>query len=137
MDWKPFYYNDSTLNGTGDTIAVVDRVLHITGVHLKYTASNTVGDRTPVVRVTDSDGDTVLEVRGGAVTAASQVRYYNFGTSLSDQTAFVDTDHLTNTLPDIWIPEGCNLVVLEESSLDPTSDLMELQAFGEIAGLVV
>ena len=133
MDWKPYFHNDSTLTGAGDTLPVpTGRVLHITGVHLKYTASNTVGNRTPVVRMTDSDGDIVLEVRGGAVLAASAVRYYNFGTSLADQTAFVDTDQLTNTLPDVWLPEGCNLAVLEQSALDPTSDLMELQVFGEI-----
>ena len=60
-------------------------------------------------------------------------RYYNFGTSLADQTAFVDTDQLTNTLPDVWLPEGCNLAVLDETAVDPTSDLLELQVFGEIA----
>jgi len=83
--------------------------------------------------MTDSDGDIVLEVRGGAVLAASAVRFYSFGTSLADQTAFVDTDQLTNTLPDVWLPEGCNLAVLDETAVDPTSDLLELQVFGEIA----
>jgi hypothetical protein len=135
MDWRPFYYNDSTLVSTGDTISTGDnRIIRVSGIHIKYTASNTVGNRTPVVRYTDSDGDIVLEVRGGAVTAASQVRYYNFGTSLSDLTSFTDTDHLTNALPDVWMPHNTNLVVLEESGLDPGSDLMELQVFGEIAG---
>jgi hypothetical protein len=104
------------------------------GAHLKYTSSNTVGNRVMDVQIKDSDGDIVLEVRSGAVQAASTVRYYHFGTTLSNTTAFADTDYLSGNLPDVWIPEGCKLVVAEQTQIDPGSDLMELQVFGEIAG---
>lgn len=135
MEWKPYFVNDSLAGAAGsDAIAVPDgRVLRISGVRIKLVASDSVGNRLPVVRVTDSDGDIVMETRAGAVTAASATRYFNFSPSLSNMAAFVDTDHITNTLPDIWIQQGCNLVILDQAGIDPGSDAMEIAVFGEIA----
>lgn len=135
MEWRPFYYNDSSLGGAGDTIGPIgDQLLHVSNIHIKFTASDTVGNRVPVVLVVDSDGDVAAETRAGVVTAASAARFYNFGISSPDITTVRDTDYIANPLFDMWIPKSYSLVVKDEAGVDPGSDAMELYIFGEITG---
>ncbi len=135
MEWRPFYHNDSSLLSTGDTVeCATGRLLHIDCIHLKATASDTVGNRDILVQAKDSDGDVMAQVRGGAVYAASAVRYFQFATNSPDKTSFVDTDFICNPLPDIILTPGLKWVVIEDTQIDPGSDLFEIQMFGEIAG---
>lgn len=150
-EWRPFLLSDTAAgaaNGEwvfGDsTSPTVGRLVYlIDSIRAKYTCTTaTAGNRRLQILYQDSDEDIISRAIAGvnqaaadSATAGSGVRYYNFFVGGQDMTAFVDTDHLTRTLPDIILPNSWSLKVLDCDSIAADSDLLEIFVLGRVANI--
>jgi len=100
----------------------------ILSIWIEFVSTAVVGDRQLCVEIQDDSDDVILQVRAGAVQAASSTRYYTFAPSVVDLTAFRDTDYLSTAFPaGLVLPAGCDVRVYDNAAVDAAADDMNVQ----------
>jgi hypothetical protein len=99
----------------------------ILSVNIKLTSSADAGNRQICLEVTDGT-NVILSIMAGIVQAASLTRYYNFYKNAPNLTAFIDTDYLSNPLPDglVLLP-GYTLRVYDKAAIAAAADDMHVR----------
>jgi len=149
QEWRPFLYSDTAAGavdgewvfGTSSAPIAGHLIYVIDSVRIKMTTTTDVaGNRRLQILYQDSDEDVIFRSVSGvsqtdadSATAGSGVRYYNFFVGGQDMTAFVDTDHLTRTLPDIVMPNAWSMKILDCDSIAADSDKLEIFVLGRVA----
>jgi len=126
--WELVTVKDETDNDADKAFEVeAGYIWHILSVRVFYTADANAGDRNVAVQLTDNFGLVRDEVRAGAVQAATEVRYYEFGPALADLTGFRDTDWLMTPIPPTWILQPLHHVrVLDQNGVSIGGDDMHV-----------
>jgi hypothetical protein len=94
---------------------------------IELISTATAGNRQICLEITDGT-NVILRIMAGIVQAASLTRYYNFYKGAPNLTAFIDTDHLTNPLPEglILLP-GYTIRVYDKAAVDAAADDMAVR----------
>ena len=148
-EWRPFLYSDTAAGaadgewvfGTSSAPTDGNLIYLIDSIRIQMTATtDTAGNRRLQVIYQDSDEDPIFravsavnQAAADSATAGSGVRYYNFFVGGQDMTSFVDTDHLTRTLPDIIMPNHWSMKILDCDSIAADSDKLEIFVLGRVA----
>lgn len=96
-------------------------------IHVKLVTSADVGDRQIAVIFTTAADVEIMRVIAGAVVAASTTRYITFGMGLANMAAFVDTDQITQHLPEVQLPAGYKIRVYDSAAVAAAADDMHVQ----------
>lgn len=97
----------------------------VLSVWVEYAASGAAGDRQVVVEWRTVVDNIIGQQRAGVTQAASETRYYMFGSSLADITSFRDTDYLMTPLPPgIFLEAGQDIRVYDNNAVAAAADDM-------------
>jgi len=131
-------------SGAADKIFTVptNRYYRIVSMVATLVSFGTVGNR--VLQLT-INGDTTIagmdtepfvDIRAGAVQAASLTRYYTFAPNVARLTAFADTDFMSIPIPDMELPPGSVIRVFDNAGVGDTAapDDLELHIMFEARG---
>ena len=98
----------------------------ILSIRVELVTTATAGNRQIVVDITDGT-NVILRITAGAVQAASLTRYYNFYIGAPNLTAFVDTTHLSNPLPEsLMLLSDYTVRVYDKAAVDAAADDMSV-----------
>jgi hypothetical protein len=130
-------FGDSLAPTAGNLVYLID------SIRIKLTTTtDTAGNRRLQILYQDSDEDIIGRAVSGvsqaaadSATVGSNIRYYNFFVGGQDMTSFVDTDHLTRSLPDIIMPNHWTMKILDCDSIAADSDDMEIFVLGRVASV--
>ena len=113
--WRIRTVSDVGADDSNKTFTVPDgQEWQILWVYVQYTSTATVGNRQLTIRALSDGGTTLMQVKAGAVQAASLTRYYTFAPSLADLTSMRDTAYLmTPLMPSLFLSDGQQLQILE------------------------
>lgn len=125
--WQSSLQTDIIADDSDKTFAVPsDTEWKIQSVWVKFTSTNSAGNRQLCVEIQDDSANVIAQVRAGVVQAASLTRYYLFSDFVLDQTAFRDTDHLTVRMPSWQLPADYVIRVYDKAAVDAAADDMEV-----------
>jgi len=94
-------------------------------IWVDYTSDGNAGNRQLCVELQSPGTDVVLQIRAGAVQAASLTRYYFFASGVVDMTAFRDTDYISNVFPsDLVIPAAYIIRIYDKAAISAAGDDM-------------
>ncbi|MFA5035650.1 MAG: hypothetical protein WC479_00535 [Candidatus Izemoplasmatales bacterium] len=96
----------------------------ILSIRVDYTSSADAGNRQLCIELTDGT-NVIQRIMAGIVQAASLTRNYNFAVGLPDMTAFRDTSHLANPIPNglILLP-GYTVRIYDKAVIAAAADDM-------------
>jgi len=123
--WRVSYTQNRILNDSDKTFTVPAATeWQILWVWVQYTSTAAAGDRQLVVEVRNAANDVINQVRVGDTQAASELRYYSFGSGMYDLVAFRDTDWLSTPLPPLLLQAGDQLRVYDNNAVAAAADDM-------------
>ena len=93
-------------------------------VLVDYTSTAAAGNRQLAVQVLDASDNVLLDVRAGAVQAASLTRRYVFSVGAPDDFGFRDTNLLMVFLPLAILPAGYQVRVWDNKAIAAAADTM-------------
>lgn len=96
-------------------------------IWVELISTATAGNRQITIEIQDSASDVIMQMRAGAVQAASLTRYYLFSPASLDLTAFRDTDFLSTPIPPIRLPASYKIRVYDKAAIDAGADDMVIQ----------
>ncbi len=109
-------------------IVPASKVWQVLWIWIELITTATVGNRQMMIEILDSADDVILQVRAGAVQAASLTRYYLFAPGMMDLAVFRDTDYLATPLPPTLIlPAGFKIRVADKAAVAAAADDMVIQ----------
>lgn len=124
-------------NSIGDTSAGNDKDLiagdssleyWVQSIRIEVTASDSMGDRVPVVQIQDADTVVISEFRPLTATAASESRFYEFAPGITVSTEIVDTDWIPGNIPEHFVvPAAHQLRIFDENDVDASSDTFDVR----------
>jgi hypothetical protein len=119
--------SDVTANDSDKTFTVPTGYMwQIISIRVELVTTATVGNRQIVIELTDGT-NVILRALAGIVQAASLTRYYNFYVGAPNLTAFIDTAHLANPLPDgMMLLSGYKVRVYDKAAVDAAADDMSV-----------
>lgn len=120
--WKPLYQTGVSTADTTEAVAPVEfapggtKVWRILTVQVGIATGSTSGGACPSIEILDSDGDTYVRIPGAkAIVKASDTgKYFIFGQSLVEDTAFTgpDSTFLRCPMPELVVPKNHKLRVV-------------------------
>lgn len=127
MVFLPVYTAEVTDDDSDKTFTVTAlKNWIVRSIFIKLVTSADVGDRQIAVVFTNAADVEIARVICGAVVAASTTRYITFGMGLANMAAFVDTDQITQHLPEIQLPAGYKIQVLDSAAVAAAADDMHV-----------
>jgi len=127
--WTPAVQADETVDDSDKTFTVpASTEWEILSIWVELTSTATVGNRQLCIAIRDDSDDVILQVRAGAVQAASLTRYYTFAPGVTELTAFRDTDYLSTAFPaGLVLPAGYDVRIYDKTAVDAAADDMVVQ----------
>jgi len=121
--------SEVSLDSSDKTITVpASTVWEISSIMLSLITTATAGNRQVAVLFTDGSDNVVMEIRAGAVQAASLTRYYAIAPGLPDLTSFRDTNYLSTPLPaGIILPAGYKIRMYDKAAIDAAADTLSVR----------
>lgn len=97
---------------------------NIISIRVELTTTATAGNRQICIEITDGT-NVILKVMAGIVQAANLARYYNFYGGAPNLTAFINTSHLTNPIPDgLMLLPGYTVRIYDNAAIAAAADDM-------------
>jgi hypothetical protein len=126
--WSIGLYADQTASGSDKIVTVpAGQLWHILWIWAELTTDAVQANRQMEVQIEDPEDDTILQVRAGAVQAASLTYNYAFAPSLADLTAVRDTTFLMTPLPPTLLLPPDFKVRVRDNTLTGGSDNVIIQ----------
>lgn len=126
--WSIGLYADQTAFGSNKIITVpAGQLWHILWIWAELTTDAVVANRQMEIQIEDPEDDTILQIRAGAVQAASLTYNYAFAPSLADLTALRDTTFLMTPLPPTLLLPPDFKVRVRDNTLTGGSDNVIIQ----------
>ena len=93
----------------------------------ELSSTATVGNRQLALRIQDADADLIGFFVAGLVQAASLTFAYQFLPGVARETAVVNANVFIPIPPDLWLPPGFMIRVVDDAAIDAAADDMVLQ----------
>jgi hypothetical protein len=123
--WAPGLTTDATLTNSNKLFTVPAATeWQLLSVLVDYTSTAAAGNRQLAVQVLDASDNVLLDVRAGAVQAASLTRRYVFTLGAPDDFGFRDTALLMVFLPLAILPAGYQVRVWDNKAIAAAADTM-------------
>lgn len=124
--WALQLQADEGANDNDKTITVTAGYeWQILWIWVEYAADGNAGTRQLQIDFRDDSNDVIGQQRPNDTQAASETRYYMFGPSLANLTAFYDTDHLQTPLPPtIFLPPGYDIRIFDNNNISAGDDMV-------------
>jgi hypothetical protein len=124
--WTVELQADETENDNDKTFTVpADTEWQVLWVWVEFAANGNAGTRQLQIDFRDGADDVIGQQRPNATQATGETRYYMFGPSLANLTAFYDTDHLQTPLPPtIFLPAGYDIRIFDNNNVSATDDMV-------------
>ena len=88
------------------------------------TSTATVGNRQMVMQVLNAAGTAIIDMRAGAVQAASLTYAYDFLQGIYRETAFTANEIQVPVPTDLYLPAGYSLKFYDSAAIAPSADSM-------------
>lgn len=124
-DWVTAYAEDDAPNDSDKSFQVpAGQEWHILNIWAEFKTEAEQGNRRLAVNIHAPNwADVIAQVRVGVEQVAETERYYQFGPSMADLTAFRDADWLMTPIPPTWIIQpGWFLRVWDQNQIAPLAD---------------
>lgn len=116
---------DATLNDSNKSFVVPGgEMWKLNWAKMILVSSATVGNRLAELIVLDASGNNVFSVKAGAIQGAGVTRTYHFVQHVSHEAAFVQSELLVPIPPDLYLPAGFTLQLLDSATIDAAADDM-------------
>lgn len=124
--WTVGLQADEAVDDNDKTITVpADTEWQVLSIWVEYAADANPGTRQLQIDFRDGSDDVIGQQRPNDTQAASETRYYMFGPSLANLTAFYDTDHLQTPLPPtIFLPAGYDVRIFDNNNVSADDDMV-------------
>lgn len=123
--------SDVTANDSDKTITVTSgEIWHVHSIRVNLVATATVGTRTLSIIVKDSTPSTVFtfNISNNSATASQNMTWNFYPAAVTVAPASASTEG-TQALPDLWLPAGWGLNILDSAGIDPAADDMSIWVF--------